>query len=157
MHRRCATSGYRAEGVKWGPSISGSYTAALGNVSLVGLTVFVVLNFFVGLGLDHLFEHQTEPGKGIELILVGKLRVFQQFLFESRIPLRVLVEAHLSGSHAGPDGLPALVLVLGRRPVINIDDRAPTKDKDKRGQSIRARMRAGKVRFDKNSEWYPAL
>jgi predicted phage terminase large subunit-like protein len=40
---------------------------------------------------------------------------------------------------------------------INIDDKAPTKDKDRRGQSIRARMRAGKVRFNKNAEWYPAF
>lgn len=40
---------------------------------------------------------------------------------------------------------------------INIDSKAPTKDKDKRSQSIRARMRAGKVRFDKEAEWYPAL
>lgn len=30
----------------------------------------------------------------------------------------------------------------------------PTKDKDQRAQSIRARMRAGKVRFDKSAEWY---
>lgn len=40
---------------------------------------------------------------------------------------------------------------------INIDSKAPTKDKDKRGQSIRARMRAGKVRFNKEAEWYPAF
>lgn len=30
----------------------------------------------------------------------------------------------------------------------------PTKDKDQRAQSIRNRMRAGKVRFDKETEWY---
>jgi len=40
---------------------------------------------------------------------------------------------------------------------INIDSKAPTKDKDKRGQSIRARMRAGKVRFNKDAEWYAAF
>jgi predicted phage terminase large subunit-like protein len=33
----------------------------------------------------------------------------------------------------------------------------PTKDKDQRAQAIRARMRAGKVRFDKSAEWYPDL
>jgi len=38
---------------------------------------------------------------------------------------------------------------------INIDDKPPTKDKDKRARSIQARMRAGKVRFDKEAEWYP--
>ena len=31
----------------------------------------------------------------------------------------------------------------------------PTKDKDQRAQSIRNRMRAGKVRFFKETEWYP--
>ncbi len=38
---------------------------------------------------------------------------------------------------------------------INIDAKSPTKDKLARAQSIRARMRAGKVRFNKESEWYP--
>lgn len=38
---------------------------------------------------------------------------------------------------------------------INIDAKSPTKDKLARAQSIRARMRAGKVRFNKNAEWYP--
>jgi predicted phage terminase large subunit-like protein len=37
---------------------------------------------------------------------------------------------------------------------INIDSQSPTKDKDKRAQSIRARMRAGKVRFNKEADWY---
>lgn len=41
-----------------------------------------------------------------------------------------------------------------RQKYINIDSRAPTKDKDKRSQSIRARMRAGKVRFNKEADWY---
>jgi predicted phage terminase large subunit-like protein len=36
----------------------------------------------------------------------------------------------------------------------NIDAKPPTKDKLARAQSIRARMRAGKVRFNKDSEWY---
>ena len=40
---------------------------------------------------------------------------------------------------------------------INIDDKTPTKDKDRRGKSIQARTRAGKVRFDKEAEWYPDL
>lgn len=38
---------------------------------------------------------------------------------------------------------------------INIDAKPPTKDKLARAQSIRARMRAGKVRFNKNADWYP--
>jgi predicted phage terminase large subunit-like protein len=38
---------------------------------------------------------------------------------------------------------------------INIDAKSPTKDKLARAQSIRARMRAGKVRFNKNADWYP--
>jgi len=37
---------------------------------------------------------------------------------------------------------------------INIDAKPPTKDKLARAQSIRARMRAGKVRFNKEAEWY---
>lgn len=37
---------------------------------------------------------------------------------------------------------------------LNIDPRSPIKDKDKRAQSIKARMRAGKVRFNKETEWY---
>lgn len=38
-----------------------------------------------------------------------------------------------------------------------IDAKPPTKDKDQRGRSIQARMRAGKVRFNKEADWYPAL
>jgi predicted phage terminase large subunit-like protein len=41
-----------------------------------------------------------------------------------------------------------------RQKYLNLDPRPPTVDKDKRAQSIRARMRAGKVRFDKEAEWY---
>lgn len=37
---------------------------------------------------------------------------------------------------------------------INIDAKPPTKDKLARAQSIRARMRAGKVRFNKEADWY---
>ena len=37
----------------------------------------------------------------------------------------------------------------------NLDSRPPTKDKLARAQSIRARMRAGKVRFNKEADWYP--
>ncbi len=40
---------------------------------------------------------------------------------------------------------------------INIDASPPTKDKDKRGRSIQARTRAGKVKFDKEADWYPDL
>jgi predicted phage terminase large subunit-like protein len=38
---------------------------------------------------------------------------------------------------------------------LHIDAKAPTKDKLARAQSIRARMRAGKVRFNKEADWYP--
>lgn len=44
-----------------------------------------------------------------------------------------------------------------RQKYLNIDPRSPTKDKDKRAQSIKARMRAGKVRFNKEAEWYAAF
>lgn len=37
---------------------------------------------------------------------------------------------------------------------INIDAKPPTKDKDKRAKSIQGRTRAGKVKFDKEAEWY---
>ncbi len=40
---------------------------------------------------------------------------------------------------------------------INIDAKAPTKDKESRAQTLRAMMRAGKVKFDKEAEWYPDL
>lgn len=40
---------------------------------------------------------------------------------------------------------------------INLNPMVPTKDKQSRARSFQARMRAGKVRFDKEAEWYPAL
>jgi predicted phage terminase large subunit-like protein len=40
---------------------------------------------------------------------------------------------------------------------IQIESASPTKDKDKRARSIQARMRAGKVRFDKDADWYAAF
>lgn len=40
---------------------------------------------------------------------------------------------------------------------INIDAKAPTKDKESRAQTLRAMMRAGRVRFDKEADWYPDL
>jgi predicted phage terminase large subunit-like protein len=42
-----------------------------------------------------------------------------------------------------------------RQEYLPIDTGKPTKDKDQRAQAIRNRMRAGKVRFDKNASWYP--
>lgn len=42
-------------------------------------------------------------------------------------------------------------------PFINIDAKNPTKDKMARAQTIRAMMRAGRVFFDKEAEWYPDL
>lgn len=44
-----------------------------------------------------------------------------------------------------------------RQHYLPISTGKPTKDKDQRAQAIRARMRAGKVRFDKSAEWYPDL
>lgn len=40
---------------------------------------------------------------------------------------------------------------------LNLETPIPTQDKLKRARSIQARMRAGQVEFDKESEWYPAL
>ncbi len=40
---------------------------------------------------------------------------------------------------------------------VNLDPSPPTKDKEQRAQAIRARMRAGRVKFDKAAEWYPSL
>jgi len=40
---------------------------------------------------------------------------------------------------------------------INIDAKPPTKDKESRAQTLRAMMRAGRVKFDKEAEWYPDL
>jgi len=42
-------------------------------------------------------------------------------------------------------------------PFISIDSKPATKDKEARAQSIRAMMRAGKVRFNKEAAWYPDL
>src|SRR5690606_13378331 len=42
-----------------------------------------------------------------------------------------------------------------RQIYLPISEGVPTKDKDQRAQSIRNRLRAGKVRFDKEKEWYP--
>jgi len=41
--------------------------------------------------------------------------------------------------------------------MINIDAKNPTKDKESRAQTLRAMMRAGKVKFDKSAEFYPDL
>lgn len=40
---------------------------------------------------------------------------------------------------------------------INLNPLTPTKDKQSRARSLQARMRAGKVKFDIEAEWYPAL
>ena len=44
-----------------------------------------------------------------------------------------------------------------RNEYIPIEGRPSTVDKDKRGKSMQARMRAGKVKFDKEAEWYADL
>lgn len=38
---------------------------------------------------------------------------------------------------------------------INLDTQRPTKDKDQRATAIATMMRAGRVKFDKDAEWYP--
>lgn len=40
---------------------------------------------------------------------------------------------------------------------LHIDAKPPTKDKESRAQTLRAMMRAGQVKFDKEAEWYPDL
>jgi len=40
---------------------------------------------------------------------------------------------------------------------LNIDAQPPTKDKESRAQTLRAMMRAGQVKFDKEAEWYADL
>jgi len=40
---------------------------------------------------------------------------------------------------------------------LNIDAKPPTKDKESRAQTLRAMMRAGQVKFDKEAEWYADL
>jgi len=40
---------------------------------------------------------------------------------------------------------------------LNIDAKPPTKDKESRAQTLRAMMRAGQVKFDKEADWYPDL
>lgn len=43
------------------------------------------------------------------------------------------------------------------RPFLPLNPLVPTKDKESRARSIQARMRAGGVRFNKETEWYPQL
>lgn len=40
---------------------------------------------------------------------------------------------------------------------INIDAKNPSKDKESRAQTLRAMMRAGKIKFDKEADWYADL
>lgn len=42
-----------------------------------------------------------------------------------------------------------------RRQYINLDTKPPTKDKDQRATALASMMRAGRVRFDKQADWYP--
>ena len=44
---------------------------------------------------------------------------------------------------------------LRRNVYLNLNPLVPTKDKQARARSLQARMRAGTVFFDKDSEWYP--
>lgn len=43
------------------------------------------------------------------------------------------------------------------RAFLNLNPMVPTKDKESRARSIQARMRAGGVKFNKETEWYPLL
>jgi predicted phage terminase large subunit-like protein len=47
--------------------------------------------------------------------------------------------------------------MLKRGVYVNINKETPVKDKEQRAQSFRARMRAGGVRFDKDTPWYEEL
>lgn len=40
---------------------------------------------------------------------------------------------------------------------LNLNPMLPTKDKESRARSLQARMRAGRVKFDKDADWYPQL
>lgn len=42
-----------------------------------------------------------------------------------------------------------------RRQYISLDTKPPTKDKDQRATALASMMRAGRVRFNKQAEWYP--
>jgi len=44
-----------------------------------------------------------------------------------------------------------------RNRYLNIIPKMPVRDKQSRGRSLQARMRAGGVRFDKDAAWYPGL
>jgi predicted phage terminase large subunit-like protein len=54
---------------------------------------------------------------------------------------------------------PVLYREMGRQgnPFVNIVPVTPTQDKEKRARSLQARMRAGKVQFDTESDWYNDL
>lgn len=52
---------------------------------------------------------------------------------------------------------PFLYEMMPTKGYLNIDAKAPTKDKESRAQTLRAMMRAGKVRFNKEASWYPDL
>jgi len=68
-------------------------------------------------------------------------------------PELFLIEQGAIEKSLGPF-LYAEMLKPGRMP-LNIETKVPSKDKEFRAQSIRARMRAGGCRFDKSADWFP--
>jgi len=76
------------------------------------------------------------------------------FLLDKRWnPDLFIIEAGAIEKSIGPF-LYAEMLKPGRNP-LNIETKIPSKDKEFRAQSIRARMRAGGCRFDKSADWFP--
>lgn len=51
----------------------------------------------------------------------------------------------------------SIMINTGFKTIIPLHTETPTKDKRTRAQAIRARMRAGGVKFDKTKRWYPEL
>lgn len=70
-------------------------------------------------------------------------------------PDMITVEAGMIDKALGPF-IRAEMFKPGR-PFLNLNPMVPTRDKESRARSIQARMRAGGVRFNKETEWYPHL
>ena len=88
--------------------------------------------------------------RGDSLEIVDELFILQQ-RYEPEI---FIIEKENIARSIGP----FLYQEMHKRDIfLNIDDPVPSQDKMKRAQSIRARMRAGQVEFNKDAHWYHAF
>lgn len=100
-------------------------------------------------GMLHILDVVRGRFDGMEI-------VDQIFLMAKRYePDMITVEAGAIEKALGPF-IRAEMFRPGRE-FLNLNPMVPTKDKESRARSIQARMRAGGVRFNKETDWYPHL